>query len=306
LSVNGMLTSMETDLASRTAVLVCQGRAVAHGRLAVGRFDDPTAMRLLRDDERRPVETVRGGEPPRGFADRMEFERLRASAEVMVPRTVAIDDALLEPANPQVVILGAGLDGRAWRMPDLATADVFEVDHPASQRDKRDRLGSLPCMARAVHFVPVDLSVADLDAALAAAGHVHDVASTWIWEGVIPYLTNGEVTATLEVISSRSAPASRLVVNYQAPSIAATVGRLFARSMTILTRRDDPTADEPRRSSWTPATMHRLLAANRFAVLRDHNLDELAEGLRLDITNHRSLAAGRVAVAAITGRPTRR
>jgi methyltransferase (TIGR00027 family) len=302
-----MLTSMEAGVASRTAVLVCQGRAVAHGRLAVSRFDDPTAMRLLRDDERRPVETVRGGVPPRRFPDRMEFERLRASAEVMVPRTVAIDDALLERANPQVVILGAGLDGRAWRMPGLATADVFEVDHPASQRDKRDRLGSLPCMARTVHFVPVDFSAADLDAALAAAGHVHDVASTWIWEGVIPYLTNAEVTATLEVISSRSAPASRLVVNYQAPSIAATVGRLFARSMTILTRRDDPTSNEPRRSSWTPEAMRRLLAANRFAVLRDHNLDELAEGLRLDVTNHRSLAAGRVAVAvtATTGRPTR-
>ena len=36
--------------ASRTAVQVCQGRAVAHGRLAVGRFDDPTALALLRLD----------------------------------------------------------------------------------------------------------------------------------------------------------------------------------------------------------------------------------------------------------------
>jgi O-methyltransferase involved in polyketide biosynthesis len=128
LSVNGMLTSVETDVASRTVVLVCQGRAVAHGRLAAGRFDDPTAIGLLRDDERRPVETVRGGVPPRRFADRMEFERLRASAEVLVPRTVAIDDALLEASNPQVVIVGAGVDGRAWRMP------------PRNRRGVRSRL----------------------------------------------------------------------------------------------------------------------------------------------------------------------
>jgi methyltransferase (TIGR00027 family) len=288
---------METDTASRTAVLVCQGRAVAHGRLAVGRFDDPTAIGLLREDERRPVATVRAGVPPRGFAARIEFERLRASAEVMVPRTVAIDDALVESANPQVVIVGAGLDGRAWRMRELATVDVFEVDHPASQRDKRDRLGSLPRVARTVRFVPVDFTNDDLDTALATTGHAEDVPSTWVWEGVIPYLTNTEVATTLKVISSRSAPSSRLVVNYQAPSIAATVGRLFARSMTILTRRDDPTANEPRRSSWTPEVMRRLLAANGFATVRDHDLDELAEGLAIDVTNHRSLAAGRVAVA---------
>lgn len=45
-----------TRSASRTAVLVCQARAVAHGRLAPGRFDDPVALPLLRPDERAPVE----------------------------------------------------------------------------------------------------------------------------------------------------------------------------------------------------------------------------------------------------------
>ncbi len=53
--------------ASRTAVLVCQGRAVAHGRIAIDRFDDPTAMMFLRADERGVVEWVRGGVPPRGW-----------------------------------------------------------------------------------------------------------------------------------------------------------------------------------------------------------------------------------------------
>src|SRR4051812_33003157 len=93
--------------ASRTAVLVCQGRAVAQGRLAVDRFDDPTAMPLLRDDERSAVEQVRSGVAPRGWGDRMEFEMLRATAEVMVPRTVRIDDAVRERRAPQLVILGA-------------------------------------------------------------------------------------------------------------------------------------------------------------------------------------------------------
>jgi Leucine carboxyl methyltransferase len=52
---------------------------------------------------------------------------------------VAIDDAIRTAASPQVVILGAGLDGRAWRVSELADAIVFEVDHPDSQRMKRER-----------------------------------------------------------------------------------------------------------------------------------------------------------------------
>ena len=67
---------MDVAEASRTAVLVCQGRAVAQGHVAVDRFDDPTAMPLLREDERPAVEQVRSGVAPRAWADRMEFEML--------------------------------------------------------------------------------------------------------------------------------------------------------------------------------------------------------------------------------------
>jgi hypothetical protein len=50
--------------ASRTAVLVCQGRAAAHDRVAPGRFSDPVAMSLLRDDEQELVAQVRDAAPP--------------------------------------------------------------------------------------------------------------------------------------------------------------------------------------------------------------------------------------------------
>ena len=131
--------AVDADRASHTAVLVCQGRAVAHGRMAEGRFADPTAMTLLREDERVPVRRVWEGTVPNGWAARLAFEMLRATTEVLVPRTVAIDDAVRARLADQLVIVGAGLDGRAWRMPELAGVRVFEVDHPASQRDKRDR-----------------------------------------------------------------------------------------------------------------------------------------------------------------------
>ena len=130
--------------ASRTAVLVCQGRAAAHNRLAAGRFSDPIASLLLREKERAPVEQVLAGTPPRDWRSRMEFELIQATAEGMAPRTIAIDDAVRARPAPQLVILGAGLDTRAWRLPELAGTAVFEVDHPASQQDKRDRIGRLP------------------------------------------------------------------------------------------------------------------------------------------------------------------
>ncbi len=288
---------MQAHRASRTAVLVCQGRAAAHEHAEPSKFGDPTAMALLREDERVPVEQVRSGTPPRGWRERVEFEMLRANAEVMVPRTTAIDEAVLARLAPQLVILGAGLDGRAWRMTELADVTVFEVDHPASQQDKRDRVGDLPLLAATLQYVPVDFTRDRLDAALEAAGHQRCVPTTWIWEGVVPYLSRADVTATLAVIGEQSAPGSRLVVNYQSPGASAAIGRLFARAMTLGARRQTPWADEPRRSSWTPAHMRALLGGHGFTMARDDDLLTLAERAGGKVRQRGSLRTGRVAVA---------
>jgi len=283
--------------ASRTAVLVCQGRAAAHGRLAVDRFSDPIALELLRNGERAVVEQVRAGVPPQGWRQRLDYELVAATAEGMVPRTVAIDDAVRGRPGSQLVILGAGLDARAWRMPELARTFVFEVDHPASQRDKRDRLGPLPPLAATLRFVPVDFSRDQLDPALAAAGHDPGHPTTWLWEGVVVYLTREQVRAGLGEIRSRSAPGSRLIVNYQHPSLTAVAGRLVMRSLSGLTRRADPLAGEPRRSAWTPRAMATLLGSHGFRVGSDDDLLSLAGRLPIEVRHRRSLRDGRVLVA---------
>jgi len=288
---------VEGDRASHTAVLVCQGRAAAHGRIAEGRFADPVAMELLRTDELLAVQRVREGRPPTGWGERVEFETVRASSEVVVPRTIAIDDAIRARPVSQLVVLGAGLDDRAWRMPELADVDVFEVDHPASQRDKRGRLGDLQPLARSVRFVPVDFSRDRLEAALASAGHDPDEATTWIWEGVVPYLSRGEVRATVQAAGGTSTAGSRLVVNYQSPSMSAAIGRLTVRAVTAVAGRRSPWADEPRRSSWSPSAMSGLLARHGFSLQRDDDLLALAVDLSIPVRHHRSLKAGRVAIA---------
>jgi methyltransferase (TIGR00027 family) len=222
---------------------------------------------------------------------------MRGNAEVMVPRTVAIDDAVRQRPSPQLVILGAGLDGRAWRMPELAESVVYEVDQPASQTDKRDRIGDLQPKAREVRFVPVDFRRDSLETRLDEAGHRTDVPTTWIWEGVVPYLTRPEVTATVRAIDARSAAGSRLIVNYQVPAIAAVIGRWFARTMLFATRGPDVFRHEPHRSHWRPDEMKTLLAEGGFAAITDEDCLTIAHGLGLEIKHHRSVGYGRVGVA---------
>ncbi len=122
----------------------------------------------------------------------------------MALRTLAIDGALVEALKrgaTQLVILGAGLDGRAFRMPELKDVRVFEVDHPATQAYKRERLAALTPTASNVAFVAVDFERDSLNDALAAAGHRAEVPTVWVWEGVIVYLTDAALRATLNVVT---------------------------------------------------------------------------------------------------------
>ncbi|MFF9126629.1 class I SAM-dependent methyltransferase [Streptomyces sp. NPDC014889] len=295
--------------ASRTAVLICQGRAAANGKAAAGQFADPVAMGLLRVAERTPVDQVRANTPPQGWRERTAYESVRACAEVVVPRTVAIDKALRAHATGQLVILGAGLDTRAWRLTELARTDVWEVDHPASQQDKRARLAEAapalrgsdggdplaagpPATARSVRFTPVDFAVDDLGAALDAAGHDPSAPTTWLWEGVVPYLTRDQVRATVAALAARTVPGSALVVNYQAPSARAAAGRLLTRVLgsTI-------TSGEPWRSLWKPHRMAALLAEYGLRVVSDDDLLTLTHDLGGRARGRTSLRSGRVAVA---------
>jgi methyltransferase (TIGR00027 family) len=253
---------------SQTAVMVCAARAAAHGRTDVAAFADPTALALLPEDARQQVERFRSGVRPRALGERARFSVLEKRSKMMVARTVAIDDAIRGAACPQVVILGAGLDGRAWRMPELADVTVFEVDHPDSQRVKRERVSSLNQAAREVRFVPVDFTRDRLADALAAAGHDPTRATTWVWEGVVMYLERPDIEATLRVVETQSAPGSCLLVMYQVPSILRKVAGLYLRRM-----------GEPFRSAFTADEMKALLAAFRFNVVQDQALSEIAAKL---------------------------
>jgi methyltransferase (TIGR00027 family) len=259
---------MQEGQASQTATMVCMARAIAHLEGNVPGFSDPTALALLPDEARARVEQFRSG-PPGGTArERMQRRFLEGRALMMAVRTVAIDQAVRQAAAPQVVILGAGLDGRAWRMTELREAVVFEVDHPDTQREKVARAASLPGIAREVRFVPVDFTRDRLEDKLAAAGHDPNRPTIWIWEGVVMYLTRAEVEATLAVVSRRSASGSRLIIAYAAPGLLLPLIHLLLRRI-----------GEPVRSVYTARSMKAMLAQHRFAVVRDDDIPTLARTL---------------------------
>ena len=136
-------------------------------------------------------------------------------------RTAAIDAVVVSCAErvAQLVILGAGLDARAWRMPQLAAATVFEIDHPSTQAYKRARTAGARSRARKVTFVGVDFERDDLGVRLAASGHDSALPTMWIWEGVTPYLTPEALAGTLDVIGERSSPGSVLAMTYGTPDL---------------------------------------------------------------------------------------
>jgi len=281
---------MKPGRESQTAVMVATARAAAHGRTPGVDFQDPTALALLPDEARLRVEDLRSGAAPANLRVRFAREFLDRRAKMMVPRTVAIDEAVRAAAAPQVVILGAGLDGRAWRMPELRDAVVFEVDHPDSQREKQARAAALTRVAREVRYVPVDFTRDRLEDALAAAGHDPARPTTWIWEGVVMYLERAAIEATLAVVQRRSAPGSHLILLYLSRALILPLVAFFLRRI-----------GEPIRSLFTPDQMCTLLARHGFTVTRDEGLPAIAARLSADLARDtRIMKHMRVATAQRT------
>ena len=137
----------------------------------------------------------------------------------LVARDRYIDDylqACLDEGIEQLVLLGAGYDTRAYRFERLRQgAQVFEVDHPATQREKVGKiktiLGALPDH---VVYVPIDFNTDKLDERLYASGYEKGCKTLFIWQGVTPYLTAEAIDETLAFVAGNSAPGSAIIFYY--------------------------------------------------------------------------------------------
>lgn len=268
-------------------MMVAFMRAVADaGGTHVREFHDPTARLLLDDAWTKRFVPIRR-QLYAGVAS-VRVSLARVSADTLALRTVVTDAAVrsaVEQGTTQFVILGAGLDGRAWRMPELAGRRVFEVDHPDTQSYKLQCLGRLPPSVANLEFVGVDFERESLDDALSRAGHDPSVHTCWIWEGVVMYLSKDVVQSTLRVVAARSCPGSTLIVNYH----TAKRRGLMALWLRVL--------GEPDLSVWSPEDMARGLRDAGFRVDDDTGIAEWARRFAEGDINLRAGAVMRVAVA---------
>ena len=178
-------------------------RRVAAQRLAFPRVPagggDAAADDLLATD----VAGELAGGPP-GPMSRYLAARTSFFDQVVVG---ALDDGV-----GQVVIVGAGYDGRALRY-SRPGVRWFEVDHPDTQADKRERLGRLGVETGHVSFVPADLGATDVGPALLDAAFDPGRRSLFLCEGLLVYLERDVIDRLLAGLRAVAAPGSRLVLS---------------------------------------------------------------------------------------------
>lgn len=127
-----------------------------------------------------------------------------------------LETAVREHGVDQYVLVGAGLETFPWRRPGLAgDLRIFELDHPATQRFKRERLAAADlAIPDSLHFVSVDLETESVSSALADTEFAMDHPAFYSWLGVTPYLPSEATFGTLQSISEVSAAGSELVFDF--------------------------------------------------------------------------------------------
>lgn len=249
---------------SRTALMVARQRA-AHQLLDHGSIiHDPFAVKIL-------------GE---GKEDVLQFANAHPLASIgrliTTARSRIAEDALrvaVERGVRQIVILGAGLDTFALRNPHAAfEIRIYEVDHPATQAWKRQRLGEAQiALPPRLGFVPTDFEQDDVRDKLATAGFQETSQAFFTWLGVMPYLTQDAIGRTLDYISSIRN--SEVVFDYMEPpeAFSEELRQLEAERTKQLEKIGERSA-----TRFEPEDIAALLQSHGFQTIEDTNFMEIA------------------------------
>jgi methyltransferase (TIGR00027 family) len=200
--------------ASRTAEHNALFRTLEARRPRAARVaDDPLAARFLGPGFRAVAELGRVT-AVRRLLERAIDDRWPCVRAGVVVRTRLIDDTVAAQLSDveQVLILGAGFDTRAWRLPGMSGMTVFEVDHPATQSAKRRALSGLG--PGPVTFVSVVFGSDDPARALADRGFRTGAQTVVVWEGTTNYLDSGTVAGTFAFLAGALGSGSPVVFTY--------------------------------------------------------------------------------------------
>jgi methyltransferase (TIGR00027 family) len=293
---------------SRTAQLVALYRAIESSRDPdVRLFDDPFAPDFLDQRFRWALRMSRlpvvGVAFPWGIVDG-HWAGPRGTVAV---RTKYIDDLVgdaLRAGVRQIAIFGAGFDCRAYRIPGIDEARVFEVDHPTTQARKRDvvarRLGAIPPH---VALVPLDLTRDSLETVMRDAGYPRGIETFFICEGVTHYLSASAVDATFRYVATTAAR-SRMVFTYIHRRMLDGSAVFAGAANTLATVRR---AGEPYTFGFEPADLPSYLSARGLRLVEDVDAAEYRQRYlvprsrqREALTEYQRAALAEVAGSAAT------
>jgi methyltransferase (TIGR00027 family) len=217
------------DKGSVTALVTAFSRAYHSTYAAIKILDDFLAIKMFSEEvlpffEKSIAESLKFLDPELATVCESRAESLEAvmriqNAPVTLSRSRYTEDRLGEAVSSgvrQYVILGAGMDTFAFREPELMKRlDVFEVDHPATQTAKRQRITELGWeIPDSLHFVPQDFAVESLGSALERTNYEIIKPTFFSWLGVVCYLNRETVFDMLRTFADISAPGSIIVFDY--------------------------------------------------------------------------------------------
>jgi methyltransferase (TIGR00027 family) len=268
--------------ASKTALMVSAYRARA-SRWPRPLFTDPWAEQLAGSDGHELARRLDLRFPPMEL-----WLALRVS---YLDRLVGL--AIDRLSVRQVVVLGAGYDTRAARLP-RAGVRYFEVDHPATQASKRERLARLDGYPLdAATYVTCNFESEDPVEHLAAGGFdLHEPAIV-LWEGVVPYLTEPAVRASASRIATALDRRSLLAFDFLGKNYATGTLR---RSADLETRASFGELGEPIR--YGTDDILPLLYDCGFRWVRVLDFNELALEMLGDYQREREFRFQRIALTS--------
>jgi methyltransferase (TIGR00027 family) len=249
---------MQQGQASLTA-LGAAGHRAAHQVLERGFvFADPLALSILGQDADDAIALAR---------ERPERRPLRL---FIAMRSRFAEDSARRPIERgvrQILVMGAGLDTFAYRLERTQDLQVFELDHPATQADKRRRLAEAQIAEPShVAYVAHDFDRGSMTGALKAAGFDPDRGAFVLWLGVTPYLTEEAVFATLGELA-RLPGGTEVVFDYANPphAIEEKPARDFHRAMAERVA----ASGEPFRCYFDSAELHARARKLGFSEIED-------------------------------------
>jgi len=254
---------MQQGQASVTA-LGAAGHRAAHQVLEHGLvFADPLALPILGPDADDAI--ARAKDKPERRALRLFIAMRSRFAEDCARHAV-------EQGVRQILVLGAGLDTFAYRLEPAQDLRVFELDHPATQADKRRRLSDARIAEPSqVVYVAHDFERGAMTAALEAGGFDVGKRTFVLWLGVTPYLTEEAVYATLGELA-RLPGRAEVVFDYANPP--ARIEEAATRTYHELMAERVKAAGEPFRGYFDSDELH--ARARDLGFVRIEDLDRAA------------------------------